>query len=215
MSQPNIMYPETINIVTKPRKRNKTPHDPSTPTILTYDWEVVGGDINDPHNVFEQSNTKKTFEHFFNMFKLTNEHKQKFKQQGFTDISSLKYIDEYVLYEKIGINKNIGQEILQYCSQVSMTNNEQNDVEMNDMKHSKDEDDKNIIDMSTISTEEQSRLGTLRMNGEVTVMYKVKGVIRCFDKSKGKFGIELIKPVGEHNGTIDGKKHFECKNKMG
>eukprot|EP01084_Bolivina_argentea_P304497 525884_1 len=56
MSQPNIMYPETINIITKPRKRSKTPHDPSTPTILTYDWEVVGGDINDPHSVFEQWN---------------------------------------------------------------------------------------------------------------------------------------------------------------
>eukprot|EP01084_Bolivina_argentea_P261544 442022_1 len=78
-----------------------------------------------------------------------------------------------------------------------------------------DTDDENTIDLSPISAQEQSRLGKLRLNEEVTVMYKVKGVIRCFDKNKSKFGIELIKPEGEHNGTIDGIKYFECNNKMG
>eukprot|EP01084_Bolivina_argentea_P272049 463099_1 len=49
----------------------------------------------------------KIFEDFFNVFGLTD-HKQKFIQQGFTDIASLEYIDEYVLHETIGINdKNI------------------------------------------------------------------------------------------------------------
>eukprot|EP01084_Bolivina_argentea_P246300 412230_1 len=78
-----------------------------------------------------------------------------------------------------------------------------------------DEDDENIIDLSSISITEQSRLGKLRLNEEVTVMYKVKGVIRCFDTKTSKFGIELIKTEGEHNGTVDGVKYFECKNKMG
>ncbi len=72
-----------------------------------------------------------------------------------------------------------------------------------------------LIHLSSLCIEEQSRLGKLRLNEEVTVIYKVKGVIRCFDENKSKFGVELIKPQGEHNGTVDGIQYFECKNKMG
>eukprot|EP01084_Bolivina_argentea_P279543 477920_1 len=83
------------------------------------------------------------------------------------------------------------------------------------MNESVDKDDGNIIDLSSLSTEEQSRLGKIRINEEVTVLNKVKCVVRCFDENTSTFGIELIKPIGEHNGTIDGIKYFECKNKRG
>eukprot|EP01084_Bolivina_argentea_P024444 45541_1 len=54
-----------------------------------------------PKNVNTKKETDKikTFADFFNIFELTDEYKQKFIQQGFANIVSLEYIDEYVLYE--------------------------------------------------------------------------------------------------------------------
>eukprot|EP01084_Bolivina_argentea_P002004 3694_1 len=60
-------------------------------------------------DVKEAINKIKNFQDFFYTFQLTDECKQKFMQEGFSDIASLEYIDEYVLYEKIGTDKNIGQ----------------------------------------------------------------------------------------------------------
>eukprot|EP01084_Bolivina_argentea_P187960 323657_1 len=92
--------------------------------------------------------------------------------------------------KKIGINnKNIGQEILKYCLQINKANNEQNDTESANMNESVDKDDENIIDLSSLSTKEQSRLGKIRINEQVTVLSKVKCVVRCFDENKSKFGI--------------------------
>eukprot|EP01084_Bolivina_argentea_P155590 271141_1 len=58
-SQP-VYYEHTTNNHRQSRKRSKTPHDPSTPTILTYDWDTI--DNNDPYSALEQwnANTKQT-----------------------------------------------------------------------------------------------------------------------------------------------------------
>eukprot|EP01084_Bolivina_argentea_P025767 47915_1 len=100
---------------------------------------------------------------FLNIFQLTDEHKQKFIQQGFTNIASLKYIDEYVLYEKIGINnKNVGQEILEYCSQLNNTNSEQNCMELTDKNESKDViQDYQVVTSSSKSPEKHYLSGTI------------------------------------------------------
>eukprot|EP01084_Bolivina_argentea_P312772 541510_1 len=163
----------------------------------------------------------KTFDNFFRFFRLTKEYKQKFMQHGFTHMASFEYIDEYVLYKKIGMkNKQTAQGILNYCSQINKTHIEQKDEELISIDELENEQHENIIDLSSLTIKEQSRLGRmgkLKLNEEVTVMYKVKGIIRCFDEKKSQFGIQLIPsiPEGEHNGTVDGVTYFECKNKMG
>ena len=49
--------------------------------------------------------------------------------------------------------------------------------------------------------------------------YSCGGILRFFGEHKSKHlprcGVELDKPLGRNNGTVDGHKYFKCKEKHG
>ena len=66
-----------------------------------------------------------------------------------------------------------------------------------------DEKDETIIDLIGLSDSEKDRLGTLKLNEEISLNWTVKAVIRSYDPKTKQFGIELIKIDQEnsHYGT--------------
>eukprot|EP01084_Bolivina_argentea_P299604 516448_1 len=73
----------------------------------------------------------------------------------------------------------------------------------------------NILNLSVLSIHEQERLGLLRMNDIVNIFNRKRGIIKYFDEDEQKFGVQLVEEDGDHNGTVNGTKYFECAMKKG